>query len=170
MERSQRDETKTFDDSTDADRVERSDRRATGTFDDYLPQATVDSRWWYWIAAVPIYFVVTALFGIFWAIAFVLGFGLDLAGLGGLATLGTFSALFVAVFVLALVGIALAVAFPLAIYVDAAAIERANLDWKPDPVLYGIVALAAVVVTNFVLSVPLSLFYLYKRHEAVGTP
>jgi hypothetical protein len=170
MERSQRDETETLDEPTDADRVERSDRRATGTFDDYLPQTTVDSRWWYWIAAVPIYFAVTVVFGIFWAIAFVLGVGLDLAGLSGLATLGTFSVFLVAAIAFALAGITLAVAFPLAIYVDAAAIERANLDWKPDPVLYGIVALAAVVVTNFVLSVPLSLFYLYKRHEAVGTP
>jgi hypothetical protein len=32
------------------------------------------------------------------------------------------------------------------------------------------VAVVAVLVTNFVLSVPLALYYLYKRHEEVGTP
>jgi hypothetical protein len=28
----------------------------------------------------------------------------------------------------------------------------------------------AVLVTNFVLSVPMALYYLYKRREALGTP
>jgi hypothetical protein len=37
-------------------------------------------------------------------------------------------------------------------------------------VLWGLLAVVAVLVTNFVLSVPLALYYLYRRHEALGTP
>ncbi|WP_380680238.1 hypothetical protein [Salinigranum sp. GCM10025319] len=95
---------------------------------------------------------------------------LDILGLGGLASLSVFVVFggFAALF--GLVGLAVAVGFPLALYVDARAIEAAGGEWRPDPVLWGLSAVVAVLVTNFVLSVPLALYYLYRRHEAIGTP
>lgn len=146
--------------------------RRGGAIGDLLPEATVDSNWWYWIAAVPAYFLLVFALGIGAALLFLFAFALDVAGLAGLgsviaglvATLG-----FVG---LALVGLVVAVLFPVAVYVDARAIERADLDidWRPDPALYGLLALAAVLVTNFVLSVPFAVYYLYRRHQHLGTP
>jgi hypothetical protein len=134
---------------------------ATGV-DDYLPDATVDSRWWYWIAAVPVFFVLSVAFAVvFVATVFLglfLGEGVAMVVLFGLAGL------------FALAGLVLSILFPLAVYVDAQAVSRADVDWNPDPVLYGLVALAGVVVTAFVVSVPLALYYLYRRHGAVGVP
>jgi hypothetical protein len=90
--------------------------------------------------------------------------------LGGLASLSAFVVFggFAALF--GLVGLGVAVGFPLGIYVDARAIEEAGGEWRPDPVLWGLSAVVAVLVTNFVLSVPLALYYLYRRHETIGTP
>jgi hypothetical protein len=144
--------------------------RDRNALDGVLPDADVDSNWWYWIAAVPVYFLVTLLLGGFAFVAFLTGIGLDLLGGAGVATFGV-GLLFVALVALvALPGLLLGVLFPVAIYVDARAIERAALDWSPDPVLYGLVALAGVLVTNFVVSVPLACYYLYRRHETVGSP
>ncbi|WP_129114184.1 hypothetical protein [Halegenticoccus tardaugens] len=138
--------------------------------DRYLPDADVDSRWWYWIAAVPVYFVLLVVAAVVAFVAFAFGFALDVAGLGGLASLTNVLLFSVAAFVLALPGLVLAVLFPLAIYVDAKAVARSGSEWSPDAVLYGLVALAGVIVTNFVVSVPLAVYYLYLRHEHVGTP
>lgn len=144
--------------------------RDRNALDGLLPEADVDSKWWYWIAAVPVYFLVTLLLSGFAFVAFLFGIGLDLLGGAGIATFGV-SLLFVALVALvALPGLLLAVLFPVAIYVDARAVERAPFDWSPDPVLYGLVALVGVLATNFVVSVPLACYYLYRRHEAVGTP
>ncbi|WP_101295077.1 hypothetical protein [Halegenticoccus soli] len=148
----------------------RERERESGGLDRYLPDATVDSRWWYWIAAVPAYFVVTFLAAVGAFALFGLGFALDLAGLGGLASIGSFFAVAFAALLLGLAGVVIAVLFPIAIYVDARAVSRARLEWDPDPALYGLVALAAVIVTNFVVSVPLAVYYLYLRHKHVGTP
>lgn len=131
--------------------------------DEHLPPPDVDSRWWYWIAAVPLYFVASLLIGGFAFVIAVLGLATDLGGL--------FLLLFGAAFLLiALPGVILAVMFPLALYVDARAVAGANVDWSPDPILYGVLALAAVLVSAFTLSVPLSLYYLYQRHRHVGSP
>jgi hypothetical protein len=140
------------------------------TLDGLLPAASVDSRWWYWIAAVPAYFLVTLVGGVFAAVLVVFAGLLDVLGLGGLASLSAFVVFggFAALF--GLVGLAVAVGFPLAVYVDARAIEEAGGEWRPDPVLWGLSAVVAVLVTNFVLSVPLALYYLYRRHETLGTP
>jgi hypothetical protein len=61
--------------------------------------------------------------------------------------------------------------FPVAVYVDARALsDDPASSWSPDPLLYGLVALAGVVLTAFTVSVPLAIYYLYRRHVAVGTP
>ena len=140
------------------------------TLDGLLPDADVGSDWWYWIAAVPAYFVVTLAGGLFAAVLFVFAGLLDIVGLGGLASVSTFVLFGGFAALLGLVGVVLACVFPVAIYVDARALEREGGAWTPDPVLWGLFAVAAVLVTNFIVSVPLALYYLYKRHEAVGTP
>ncbi|WP_117593675.1 hypothetical protein [Haloprofundus halophilus] len=138
--------------------------------DEYLPTAAVESNWWYWIAAVPALLVVSLGFGVSAFFLALLGVGLDIAGFMGLASAG-FGLLFFAVAsLLALASFVVAVLFPVAMYVDARAVEAADLGWNPDPVLYFLGAVFAVVATNFVLSVPLAVYYLYKRHGAIGRP
>lgn len=140
----------------------RRDVPANDTFDGLLPDAGVDSRWWYWIAATPLYALASMLFGIFAFFAAFLGMVADIE-----LTIIVFPLLFVFVLLPALV---LTFLFPIAIYVDAKAVARADLGWNPDPVLYGLIALAGVILTGFTVSVLLALYYLYQRHKFVGTP
>lgn len=140
------------------------------TLDGVLPEADVDSNWWYWIAAVPLYFVVTLVGGAVAAVVFVFTGLLDAAGLGGVASASTFVLLGGVGALVGLVGVVLAFVFPVAVYVDARAVEALDGGWTPDPVLWGLLAVVAVLVTNFVVSVPLAVYYLYRRHEELGTP
>ncbi|MFB6123262.1 MAG: hypothetical protein ABEJ78_07365 [Haloferacaceae archaeon] len=149
-------------DADDASTVDSESRGDAAAIDDYLPDATVDSGWWYWIAAVPVFFVLSAAFGVVFVGTAVLG--LFVGDGGGVVLLFVLAGLF------ALVGLVLSVLFPLAVYVDAKAVSAATVDWDPDPVLYGLVALAGVLMTAFVVSVPLACYYLYRRHGAVGVP
>jgi hypothetical protein len=131
---------------------------------DLLPYASVDSNWWYWIAAPLVFFVLSAVGGVL----FFVGFLFDVFLTGGLLTVGL---AVVAGGVAALVGLVLSVMFPVAVYVDARALsDDPASPWSPDPLLYGLVALAGVVLTAFTVSVPLAIYYLYRRHVAVGTP
>ncbi|SFR32838.1 hypothetical protein [Halogeometricum limi] len=131
---------------------------------DLLPYASVDSNWWYWIAAPIVLFVLSLVGGSL----FFVGFLFDLFFTGGLLSFG--AALLFGGFA-ALVGLVISVLFPVAVYVDARALSDApESSWSPDPVLYGLVALAGVVLTAFTVSVPFGIYYLYRRHTAVGTP
>ena len=130
-----------------------------------LPRPGVDSRWWYWIAAIPLYVVIGGVFGLLFAVIALLGFGIGIdAGVVG------FGLLFVAVLVLGLAGLVLTIVFPVATYVDARAVAAADTSWTPDPLVWGLAALATVVLSAFTLSFVLAIYYLYKRHVAVGTP
>lgn len=131
--------------------------------DRLLPALTPDSRWWYWIAAVPVYFVLSMLLAFGGFLFVVVGVALDIP-------FGLFILVAIAFVLIGLPGAVLSVMFPLAIYADARAIAGADIEWTPDPILYGLLALAAVLITAFVLSVPLALYYLYQRHHHVGTP
>jgi hypothetical protein len=147
-----------------ADGTERAGTTSEGirrALDGVLPEAGVDSRWWYCVAAVG---------GAIGAGLFVFAGLLDLAGFGGLASFSTFVLFGGVAALFGLVGVVVAVLFPVGMYVDARAIEALDGEWTPDPVLWGLLAVVAVLVTNFVLSVPLALYYLYRRHEALGTP
>jgi hypothetical protein len=149
------------------------------------PGKRVDSNWWYWVAAVPIYYVLATAAGFAFA---VLAFGLALTGAAGAGGgwhvgpgwhmgpgameglgigLGFLGAFGVALLLFA-VGALLSLLFPLAVYLDAEAIEAAGGDWRPDPALYGLLGLVGVVAQP--LQVPLAVYYLYKRHESVGRP
>jgi len=132
---------------------------------DLLPRPGVGSRWWYWIAAIPLYVVVSAAFGLLFAVVALAGFGLGLEG--GLVGFGL---LFAFVVALGLVGLVLTVLFPVATYVDARAVAASDASWTPDPLVWGLAALATVVLSAFTLSFVLAIYYLYKRHTAVGTP
>ncbi|MFB6091913.1 MAG: hypothetical protein ABEK02_02755 [Haloquadratum sp.] len=138
-------------------------READDLVGDYLPRASVDSRWWYWIAAIPLYVVLGGVL----AVLFVGALFFDLFLTGGLLTL---AGAFVVVPVVGLAGLVLSILFPIATYVDARAIAESDASWTPDPLLWGLAALATVVVSAFTLSVVLALYYLYRRHVAVGTP
>mgnify|MGYP000232921735 CR=1 FL=1 len=140
-----------------------STRAVDDPLGDLLPRAGVDSRWWYWIAAIPLYVV----FGAMLAVLFVGVLIFDLFLTGGIATV--FGA-FVVVPVLGLVGLALTVLFPVATYIDARAIAESEAEWAPDPLVWGLAALATVVLSAFTVSVLQALYYLYRRHVAVGTP
>jgi len=149
--------------------AERGGGPENSEFDDpvggLLPYADVDSRWWYWIAAIPAYVVIAAAVGLLFAVVALLGFGIGIeAGFVG------FGLLFVLAVVLGVVGLALTILFPVATYVDARAIAAADAPWTPDPLVWGLAALATVVLSAFTLSFVLALYYLYKRHVAVGTP
>ena len=130
---------------------------------DLLPRASVDSRWWYGIAAIPLYVVLGGVL----AVLFVGALLFDIFLTGGIVTI--FGA-FVVVPILGLLGLVLSVMYPIATYVDARAIAESDASWTPDPLVWGLAALATEVLSAFTLSVVLALYYLYKRHVAVGTP
>ena len=132
---------------------------------DLLPRAGVDSRWWYWIAAIPLYVVVGAAFVLLFAVIALLGFGIGFDAGAVVAGL-----LFVVALGLGLVGLVLTILFPVATYVDARAVAASDVSWTPDPLVWGLAALATVVLSAFTLSFVMAIYYLYKRHVAVGTP
>jgi hypothetical protein len=133
----------------------------------------VESRWWYWVAAVPLYWVASSVLGFaFGLVAFAFALtGAGIGHMGGMPGLGFgFGALgFVGLaLVLVAAGLVLSLAFPVAVYLDAEAVAEAGGEWQPDPALYGLVGLAGVIAQP--LQVPLAVYYLYKRHESVGRP
>lgn len=138
--------------------------------------AAVDDRWWWWIAAVPVHFVVSLGFGLLFFL--VAAFGMLTGGMVGHGMdpgpmlPGAFGLLFAAALLLVVLpGLVLALALPLALYVDARAVAAApDVDWEPDAALYGLLALAGLAVSGTLLGVVLALYYLYRRHDAVGVP
>ena len=69
-----------------------------------------------------------------------------------------------------LLGMLLAVFFPVAIYLDAEAVADAGVGWDPDPFLYGLLGAAGLFAGGAPVQPVLGLYYLYRRHEHVGTP
>jgi hypothetical protein len=132
-----------------------------------------DSRWWYWVAALPVYFVVAAVAGFVVSIvafvAAVTGASAMEPGIGAPTTIGLgVAGVFVVVLLLVGVGMLLTLLFPVAIYLDADAVADTAGDWDPDPVLYGLLGLAGVVAQP--LQAPLAVYYLYRRHQSAGVP
>ncbi|MEA1931392.1 MAG: hypothetical protein U9O06_07570 [Euryarchaeota archaeon] len=144
--------------------------RASGATSRHEEAIAVDSKWWYWVAAVPIYVAVGILGGIVAGVLFLLGFAVDIGGGMGIATGIVTLGIVVGSLAYGLVGLVLAFLFPLGIYKDAMAIEASTARWEPDSVLYLVVAAASVLVTAFAVSAVVALYYLYRRHEAIGTP
>lgn len=134
------------------------------------PQLRVDSRWWYWVAAVPIYVLIGAIGSILIAILFIGTIGLDILGGGGAFTGLASILLLIAGGIYGLAGLALLFLFPIGIYLDAKAIGDLPVEWDPDPILYGGLAALSALFSAFTLSLFVALYYLYKRHGAIGQP
>lgn len=118
----------------------------------------LDSEWWYWVA-------VTPLFGGLIALA--------LSGLTVTLTIrpeSNLSLLLPALVALTLLSLVFGVAFPLALYRDAEAIDAAGVAWAPDGRRYAALGALSVVASAFLGTIPLGVYYLAKRHRHVGTP
>ena len=145
----------------------------------------VETRWWYWVAAVPAAFAFWLLSVAWVAVAISLG---PLAGPRPLVQAAEVS-------LVAFGGpfLALTAVFPFAVYADASAVLDADVDWRPPralltvaaaigplvsamAVLYGLVADAAgltpiwAIVLGFLLTVPVAAYYLHGRHGHLGVP
>ncbi len=141
----------------------------------------VNSRWWYWVAAVPIVFAFWLVTVAWVAFAIEMGpnllFGpanpLEHAVLVSLTAMGIPFAVLIAI-------------LPLAVFQDAVAINRAETGWEPPTrnfalagllglISTGIVGVLTIdislaIIVGFVLSVPFALYYLRERHENLGVP
>ena len=141
----------------------------------------VDSRWWYWIAAVPTVFAFWMVTVAWVAIAISLEPGLLDSGLGNdpLTQAARISLVAVGVPFVVLTAI-----FPFAVFQDTQAIDRAGVEWEPPSstyaaiALFGLLVLAVAgvsdvsvgVISGLVASVPFALYYLQQRHERLGVP
>lgn len=132
------------------------------------------SRWWYWIAAYPIYSLLSIPLVIFGLILFVpfgaiaTPMGADPQFVGPLM----FSLIVLVVgigAIYALLGLVLTLMLPVALYIDATEITESELLWSPDPILYGLVGLLNFLAAP-VVGILIAVYYLYRRHEHVGTP
>lgn len=139
---------------------------------EYPPLDAVDSRWWYWIAA---YVATSLLFVPFVVLAGVAFLSPVLvAGPGSGPVIGApvaFVFLLVALLLLGfgILAFVVFVGLPIALYMDARRVGRADLDWRPDPFVYGGLGLLQFVVTP-VVGFLVALYYLYQRHKHVGVP
>lgn len=131
-----------------------------------------DSRWWYWIAAYPIYSLLAvplAVFGLllFWPLGAVTS-GQDPQFVGPV-TVGVLALALGAAAIYALVGLFLTVMLPIALYIDANELTASAVEWSPDPILYGLVGLLNFLAAPFVGFI-IAVYYLYRRREFVGVP
>lgn len=132
------------------------------------------SRWWYWIAAYPVYSLLSIPLVIFGLILFV-PFGAVATPMGAdprfvgplMFTLIVFVVGIGAIY--ALLGLVLTLMLPVALYVDATEITESEPLWSPDPILYGLVGLLNFLAAP-VVGILVAVYYLYRRHEHVGTP
>lgn len=119
--------------------------------------ATTGSRWWYWVVLTQLYAGTLLLFG--------LGLGAALV-LGESTTVSVFLPAFLVLGALALL---FGVAFPVALYKDTAALANTDHDWEPNNVIYASAGFVGVL-TGFLGTIPFGVYYLYRRHCAVGVP
>lgn len=156
-----------------------------------FPSDPTGSRWWYWVAAVPISFGFWLLAVAWVAVAIVLNPRVGATPDGAVPFALSVS--------LVALGIPLAVvllAFPFAIYRDARAVAAAGVGWQPDRTRYPVAALGGPVVgvaasalaalgvvtpeaslavfaaftVAYLLATPVALHYLRARHRGVGVP
>ena len=130
------------------------------------------SRWWYGIATtlVLLLFVWVAWAGVKLTTAVVPG-----TDPSQLAPQGIESLLFLlGTLVFVVITWASAPIFSISLFMDARVVHRGNLDWQPNQYLYGLIGLlhlgALFTVVVYAVSVPVALFYLYRRHRYVGIP
>lgn len=132
--------------------------------------SVIDSNWWYWVAAMPLYAGIGMVVGIIVAVLFFFSVIVDIGGGAGIATGIVGLLVFSAGFVYVIAGLILSVMSPIGIYMDAKEIEESSVPWDPDPILYLVVSAGAVIFTGAMLNVVIALYYLYRRHEEIGVP
>lgn len=130
------------------------------------------SRWWYGVAATV---VLLLLVWIAWA-----GVRLTTATVPGtdptqLVPRGVGSLVFLlGTFVTVVATWASAPIFTISLFMDARAIRRSDFDWRPNQYLYGGIGLihlgALFTVVVYAVTMPVALFYLYRRHQHIGIP
>lgn len=135
-------------------------------------ESSDDSRWWYWIAAYPIFSLLAVPLALLVLVLFApLGFvtmGQDPQFVGPVVVAVVALAVGAAT-VYALVGLVLTVMLPVALYLDAAELAESAAEWSPDPILYGLVGLLNFLAAPFV-GLVVAVYYLYRRHQFVGVP
>jgi hypothetical protein len=137
------------------------------------------SHHWYWVAAIPATFLLWLATLAWLALAAsweAFGFGANTVELSLLA--------------LGVPFVFLTAYFPLAVYRDADYVNRTSGQWAPQPMRQALAALPGLlvfvalglgvvflgfppswpVIAGFLASVPFAAYYLWQRHEAVGTP
>lgn len=137
-----------------------------------VPAAEVDSRWWYWIAAYPIVALLALPFAFVLLLVFVVPIVvLDAAGGHAAApfVLGVILVVAVVAFSFVMIGLAIFVMLPVALYFDAKAVAEGGFTWKPDPLVYALVGVLQFIVTPLI-GLIVAIYYLYRRHTAVGVP
>jgi hypothetical protein len=148
-----------------------------------LAHDRVDTRWWYWVAAVPAVFAFWVVAVAWVTVAVSLG---PLADPRPVAQAAEISLVAFGGPFLALTGV-----FPFAVYADASAVLEADVEWRPARTpLTGAAAVGPLVaagavavglamgdaalaplwatVLGFLLTVPVAAYYLYERHENLG--
>lgn len=117
------------------------------------------SRWWWWIAGVPVgvgFWLLTVV----WLLIATHGTGVGGQPLPAAVELATLA--------LGLPLLIIGVLFPIATYYDAKALDTAiQIEFQPS---WLGVAAGVSLLSGPVLSVPLACWYLWRRHMAVGIP
>lgn len=140
----------------------------------------VDSRWWLVVAAAAAFWAVAYVLGALFALIAFLGvfggafFGSMGPGHGFPLPLpffpGGFGLAALLILPLALLGLLVSLLLPVALYLDAEAVGRADVGWTPDPVLYAIAGVVGLFAQGLPIQPAVALYYLYRRHEHVGEP
>lgn len=130
---------------------------------DDLPLQVRDSRWWYWIAAVPVLYIIVFAVLVMFVLPLILGesslvFGLGEASVARLAV------------ALALPSFLIPLMLPYALYRDIGLLNEYDVvtAWSPDQNEYAILGAAGIFVTS--ISFGVSIYYLYQRHVHVSVP
>lgn len=123
----------------------------------------VDSRWWYWIAALPVVVAVWLVTFAWVALAVATEFGAGLLAGDPVPVAFSLSVL-VAGVPLAVVGGML----PVATYMDTRAVVAAGVDWRPSPARWA--AAGAGSLLSLVGAPAFACYYLYRRHRHLGVP
>ncbi|MFC7156448.1 hypothetical protein ACFQPA_13445 [Halomarina halobia] len=133
-------------------------------------RAAVESRWWLVVAAAAAFWVLAFAVG---ALAFLVGMAAFVGGFfldPSLFLPGAFGLALLVIVPFVLLGFALAVALPVALYFDATAVRGAAVGWEPDPVLYALVAVVGLFAQGVPIQPAVAVYYLYRRHQHVGEP
>jgi hypothetical protein len=125
--------------------------------------ASVESRWWYGVAALPVVSVGSLL-----AVGLATGLVVISGALGGAVTGPVFGLLVLLGVVAAAAVIAACVLLPVSLYFDRRAISRAGVDWHPDPGWYALLGVFDALF--YPVGIAVACYYLYRRHRRIGAP